>query len=368
MPLRQNLAAQVGRETSYQGKTLSQSDLTLVARRHHDFLARRSGGSRAILSTAVLSGLDLSFQNFREADFSGADLSRAALAGGNFERATLYCADLRDADLQHANLKSADLRGVSLRGANLTFSVLDGADLRAAVMLKRGKDGDYARAVPAGGAHVPGGVDFSNSSMKGVSLNGANLKGANFRNALLHGASFKGAKFTEVNLDGAILTGISAPDLPFSARELKTCLLDPLPGIVSRAQELQETVRQHELWAATGSLSGAPAVIDNEDIRPLKNVLKRRELTAISARGVVAAGCNFSFTRLQGANFSDADLRDCNFEGADLRGAIFRGARLAHAVFDRADLRPLALVNGGVQPLDLTDAEFVEGQFAATIR
>ncbi len=74
-----------------------------------------TGGKRANLSRANLSGANLS-----RANLSGADLSRANLSGANLSGADLYGADLSRANLYGADLSGADLSGADLSRANLS--------------------------------------------------------------------------------------------------------------------------------------------------------------------------------------------------------------------------------------------------------
>ena len=80
--------------------------------------------SRADLSWANLSGVDLSEANLSGANLSGADLSRANLSGVDLSEA-----DLSRADLSWANLSGADLSRSDLSWANLSRANLSGADL-----------------------------------------------------------------------------------------------------------------------------------------------------------------------------------------------------------------------------------------------
>ncbi|MDE1987785.1 MAG: pentapeptide repeat-containing protein [Alphaproteobacteria bacterium] len=348
------------------GHRLTQDELNAVTAAHARFIRHMPQGARAQLGSANILGLDLSRRLLKEADFSGADLTGSYLTGANLEGANLFSATLCGCDLGSANLRKADLRGVSLRGANLSFSVLDGADLRAAFMFKVGGDGGYARNLSTTKDNVGGGVDFSNCSMKGTSMNEVNLKGASFRNALLQGVSFKRAKLSDVVLDGAILTQMNPEELPFSAEALKTCLLDPSADAIKRAPEVTERLRLHELWYASNGKEGAPAELDGEDFRPLGKIFCGRKITAFVARNAIAAGIDFTNCQLQGAHFDGSDLRDADFSGADLRGASFRGAKLAHARFKGADLKPLKLEDGEMKAVDLSDAEYSAAQFADT--
>jgi hypothetical protein len=95
--------------------------------KHKLWVEGKEGGVRADLSSANLSGADLS-----RADLSGAYLSGADLSGANLSGAYLYGADLSRADLSGANLSRADLSGAYLSGANLSGANLSGADLSGA--------------------------------------------------------------------------------------------------------------------------------------------------------------------------------------------------------------------------------------------
>lgn len=347
------------------GRRPSEAELATIIAAHRRLVLRQQNGARARLNSADLSGVDLSRQYLIEADLAGADLSGANLVSAQLERASLFSAILCNSDLRLANLRGADLRGASLKGADLTFAVLDGADLRAAFMFKVGEEGRFQRSAPKSGESPDGGVDFSNSSLRGASLNEVNLKNANFSCALLEGVTFKRAKIANVNLDGAVLTQADLADLPFPPEALKGCVLDPTPEALERAPLLRQKIDAHEGWVTSGTRQGAPADISGEDVRPPYGLFPGRALTALCARGIIALSVDFNKCQLQGANFENADLRDSSFEDADLRGANFRGAKLAHARFAGADLGPLMLRGGTAKPVDLSGAIFAEGQFSA---
>ena len=110
-------------------------ELKKVLDLHKMWLEDETGGQRAPLSGADLSGADLS-----RANLSGADLSRANLSGANLFRANLSGADLfranlSEADLSGADLSRANLSGADLSGADLSRANLSGADLPAPTML-----------------------------------------------------------------------------------------------------------------------------------------------------------------------------------------------------------------------------------------
>lgn len=345
---------------------MTQAELNVMMASHDKYISAR-GGTRAQFNLRILDGLNLANRNLAEADFSGASLVNATLYGSNLTRANFYCADLRGGNLRCANLARADLRGASFRGASLSNAVLDDADMRAAVMMFVGPGGDKVSVLDRNKGSVdnnaPVGVDFSNCSMKKVSLGNAKLNGANFSGAILHGANFKGAQLPNVNLDGAVLTGVQMKDLVVPASALKGCVTDSSPESIAKADMLKGHIEAHQQWIASGGAQGKSVNLDGEDLRPLQQFFAKRLLTAISARKVVAIGASFAGCQLQGAHFEEADLRDADFTGADLRGASFSGARLGHARFDRANLQPLALANGNKLATNLSGAQATAEQF-----
>src|SRR5262245_42612562 len=92
-------------------KRYSHAELHQIIEAHHRFRSGRSGGVRALLAFADLSGMAMASCNLAEADLSGANLRGANLSDCNLDRATLFGADLRDADLEGASLIGSNLRG-----------------------------------------------------------------------------------------------------------------------------------------------------------------------------------------------------------------------------------------------------------------
>ncbi len=339
---------------------------------HLKFLLRQPGGVRANFQRLALGGRDFTDRRLTEADFTGAVLAGASFLRADLERATLYCCDLRDADLQQAKLCNADMRGTSLHGARLSFANLDGADFRAARMMVAGGDKvamvsrmSIRQAEAGQPAQSTEGVDFRNCSMKGASLKGANLKGADFSNALLQGAKFAGATLSNVTFENAVLTGVNLYELKVPAVALKGAITEPKAEAFAKLPELRHRIVAHRIWIELRAKEGAGAILDDEDLRPLQNLLQKALLTALSACRVLAIGVNFSGSQLQGAQFDGADLREANFAFADLRGASFRGAKLAHAKFTGANIAPLDLAGGRKHVTDFSGADMSAEQLRA---
>ena len=111
---------------------MDKKTLQTVLDKHLKWLRDESGGERANLFRADLSGANLHGANLFDANLSGADLSCANLSGANLSGADLYGADLSCANLSGADLFRADLSGANLHGADLSGANLSGANLSGA--------------------------------------------------------------------------------------------------------------------------------------------------------------------------------------------------------------------------------------------
>jgi uncharacterized protein YjbI with pentapeptide repeats len=192
--------------------------------------------------------------------------------------------------------------------------------------------------------------------MRGVRLCAANLKGADFTGAVLEASDLSGAKLSDAIFQDTVMDGVDLSRLMLTPEQIEGCVFAPGLAELARAEEVRERLRRAEEWAASGGATGAPASIDDEDLRPLTSAFRGRTLTALSARRVRAVHLDFSGGSFQGAVFDGADLRGANFDGCDLRGASFVDAKLAHARFVGADLRPLVLPNGRHHAANFTGA------------
>ncbi|MBS0278079.1 MAG: pentapeptide repeat-containing protein [Proteobacteria bacterium] len=342
-----------------QRRKVTQQELNGFLLAHERHLTYQHGGAKAELARTKLDRLNLANRNLAEADFSYASLVGASLFGSTLDRANFLCADLRDSDLRSTKLVCANLRGASIRGAKLAFAKLDGADLRAATVAYRGPE---AAASPE--RTVP--VDFSNASLKGVSFGHAQLEGANFSGAILEDVNFKNAKLANVTFRNAVLVGVDVVALGLPPEALEGCVVGVTAEAVAKAAVIKEKLEAHWLCVSSGANKGAPAILDGEDLRVVKDQFAGKPLTGLAARRVCAVGIDFSGSQLQGVRFDGADLRECNFNRADIRGCSFRDCKLGHATFEKADMR--SLVAGGRQlAVDLTGASASRSQFSLSV-
>ena len=340
----------------------TEAELRQLLTAHERFARGEPGGQQAILRYIQAPDFDFSDRLMALADLTGANLQRCRLVRANLERASLHLADLRDVDATEANFTRADIRGVSLRRANLAGAIFDEADMRLAVLSPAGASEDFRLADPAAPAEaqpddVTFEVDFTHCSMRQVRLANARLTQVNFTGACLAGADLTGADLRGGRFRGAILTGVKLGQVKLDPGALDGCVRDPSARALGRVAALLQGLAAADRWVASGGAEGAPAELDDEDLRPLGSAFVGRRQTALSARRACAVDVSFSGAQLQGARFDDADLRGADFTGADLRGASFRGARLRFARFADADLRPLALASGGERAVDLTGTE-----------
>lgn len=149
-------------------------------------------------SVGSLAGLDLSCQDLTGlkmsfADFKGANLNKAKLAGlelfsADFTGASLIGTDLSGTELTSATMDRVDMRGADFSRASLTSSSLVKVDARQA--------------------------RFDGADLGNVDLTDADLSGASFVKASVRSAKARGAVWEDADLDGAKgLTFLEGADL-----------------------------------------------------------------------------------------------------------------------------------------------------------
>jgi len=328
-------------------RRLSQGELDLIVSAHERFIEGRPGGKRASLRFVDLTGLDLSDRNLSDADLSGSVFDNCKMARAKLERANLFGCDLKRTDLREAVMRRADLRGACLRGANVALADLSGADFREGqigvshptkglnLLRTEGRAGQLDQ-VNFAGAKLDGSQmeqisacasDFTDCSMKGAILSGANLKDANLSGANLEGAEIGGAILENVNFVGAVLTGVDVRRARSSTgAKMGGNLGAPSETAIARTHDLLERAKANQMWCDTGGKHGSPAKMDAEDLRPMGLRLRGFRLTAMSAKGACLVGLDMTGCQLQGSNFEGADLRSVCFKDADLRGARLGGS------------------------------------------
>lgn len=346
-------------------RTLDQSDVDAMGKKHKLFFKGQLGGLRANFSFCDLSGLDLSNTDFRDADFTGAVLAGADLSYGNFETASFFAADLRSANLHYASFSRADLRAACFRGARAGNASFVEADLREGAIAERGPMGKLLylfhdtldpQAPPLvlscsaleelkgdGDPTMP--ADFCDTYLGSADFSEANLKGAAFFGADVTEADFTAADLTEANFVNAVTTGTI-----FLRAKKDDAILDSsmsqIKSLSSKAtRELNKALKDHSRWARSQGKRGTVGVLPNTDMRSASS-LAGAHLTALQAPGSIWCGLDLTGINLQGANLLNADFRGAIFKHADLRGVDFTGANLSGCRFEGADFSPLQIDNG----------------------
>lgn len=170
--------------------------------------ASNANFTRANLTSARLSGIDITGSRFEETILEGADLSYALATGASFYNARLERADLTGG----VQLQGANMLVASLQGANLLGALMQGADLSSAQLQ---------------------GAILSHAQLQGAILRDADLEGAELQYASLQRADMSGAKIRAADLRGAYVWQTSPP-----VRE--TLVLADLTGLTIKPVEPEE--------------------------------------------------------------------------------------------------------------------------------
>ena len=372
---------------------IHQREADLLVAAHERFVARKPGGKRLVLRFAILEGLDLCARDLTDADLTGSTLTGSRFDRTRLARTCLFGADLQACSFIGASLVRADLRGARLKGANLSHADLTQADLRAGRIAISDEDTKFAvirHKVSAGqldGANVTGAVldksrlddvsaaaaDFSECSMRGAKLVGANLKSARLRGALIDNVDVRGANLENADFSDAIVTRVDLTQARTMGAVMDRCLCDPGPEASAQAAAIFVKLAAHREWVTTGGKAGQPAVLDGEDLRPIAD-MAGAFLTAVSARNACFAGMDLRRISLQGALLDGADLRGAILRDADLRGANLTAADLRQADLRRAMLgalpfkvdreKPMVLAKACLRYADLRDADLGDTDLA----
>jgi uncharacterized protein YjbI with pentapeptide repeats len=212
---------------------------------------------------ADLSGADLRYASFEEADLRDVNFRGAWFSGTSFKNANLQGADLRGVRLKTANFAGADLTdanivGVPLGGTNIFRAAslkgisLRGANLREMYLVGR-ISGSFSGSMVSSSyeeRHEPfdlsgydlRGVDLSLARLHGVNLNGANLRGAILtcttigpaigqRRGVWGGggaprtpSTMIGTDLRDVDFTGAMFTGVDLTDALYDREALSRAI------------------------------------------------------------------------------------------------------------------------------------------------
>jgi uncharacterized protein YjbI with pentapeptide repeats/GNAT superfamily N-acetyltransferase len=186
-------------------------------------------------SNAILTGVDFSGRDLRNATFSNALLDGASFARCEMPMCDFSKADMDNADFTRVYATGANFAGASARGANFTKATLNGTDFQRADLHKA----DFSEAVLAH-ANLSNATayqaNFSRTDMEGVkaaqarfshaSFSGADLHGVNFSGSVFMGADFSRADLRGVSFNGADLTGASLENAAHLAVSVSGATMD----------------------------------------------------------------------------------------------------------------------------------------------
>lgn len=315
-----------------------------------------------------LSYFDLSYYNFKRADFKHFNLAGANLGCIQLEQANLLYANLESANLREAKIMNADLRyailskaylyGANLESANLRKANLTGSDLRKAIL--------------------------SNANLSGANFSNADLRGADLRKANLAEVNLKGTDLRDTNLCGADLKNIDLSCKDLGGIELICANLDKsdLTGSNLNNANLNRAICKN-IKLVRAELSGADlrganlyradleySVLKEADLRGVnlrKANLRAVDLSGKDLRRVELRGVNLEFanlieTKLTMVDLSGACLRQvkltrADLEGADLSAANLGATNLTKANLKRTNLHSVYLCNADLRESDLSGAD-----------
>src|SRR5205085_7592698 len=135
----------------------------------------------------------------------------------------------------------------------------------------------------------------------------ANLKGAKLTGAMLARVEFSGTQLEDADFGGVDMTDVVLANVRGKQPDLAGAILPPTRDDIARAAKLVTQALGHDAWVKTGGRDGAPARLDEADLRPAADAFRGLKLTAISAKGANLAGLDMTGVHLQGANLEGCD-------------------------------------------------------------
>lgn len=171
-----------------------------ILRRLGEDRERKGNVVRFLIDAELMSKLNLSDADFRNADMAGINLENTDLRGADLENADLSDSDLRGAKLEKANLLNANLGGAKLENVDLRDANLNSTNLVGAKLLNAN-----LRSTRLENANLSN-ARLENANMRTARLENANLSNARLENASLVNADLRGAKLEKTNLLNTDLT------------------------------------------------------------------------------------------------------------------------------------------------------------------
>lgn len=276
----------------------------------------------ALPAFADISSLKMT-KSCEDCDFTAQSLVFADLSGTNITYSSFEQADLSNSDFSDAFLNYVCFKGAKLRGADFQRSTLH-----------------------IFGCRVPGRA--KHSLKKTEAFRNADLRGSNFSSAKMNfsekmlvleaqlsGVNFSQAQFAKTRLYST--ANIKQTNVKFNAAigELH------LRGIFDNADFRNFRGNIYVAKSANencwGSFTSEYGYNYEDPICDVQTVIKNSNfdgavLSGSKFYGVDLAGSTFRGANLQNVNFENANLRNADFTGADLRGAKIKNTNLCEAI------------------------------------
>ncbi len=279
----------------------------------------------ANLTSVNLSGLDLTGANFAGATMTGTQLSGTTLTGaqsGGIIGTPLGLAsfwnltggylagpgvDFAGLDLTGLDFTGVDFTGANLSGATLTNTILDATQLGAANIagVTSGGITGTPASLPTNIVLVNGFLVGSNFDLHGAAFTGANLTGVDLTGSNLSGATFTGSNLTGANLTNADLTGATIATSTITNTNFSGATLT---GLISQGNSGSPINLPTGWTSANGYLIGPGA-----------------NLSGLTITGVDFTGVDFTGVNLTGTNLVNVNLSGAKLANATLTGLISSG-------------------------------------------
>ena len=180
----------------------------------------------------ILTDVDFSYSNLRDARFGAAMLERADFSGADLEGAQFITATITGADFEKANLRKVvfqecDLSRANLSHTDLSESVISGCNFTEA---------DLSHCILSGAKNEDLRIDFSRANLGRADLRGMNLILAVFRDADLSYANLENA-----DLENADFTRANLTEANFTNADIKSTIFRNAHGL---APEIKDRLRR----------------------------------------------------------------------------------------------------------------------------
>jgi uncharacterized protein YjbI with pentapeptide repeats len=271
------------------------------------------------LSSARLTGQNLTFAKFgsatlRQADFGQANLANALFNRADLSEASFHESSLIDASFSLATLVDAELGQADLTRANLQHATLSGASFHGAIV--RMARFDYSGITSA---QLYSTASYATRDLAGIGLAGIELPSADFSGQNLTSASFSSttltdADFRQANLSNVDFTDATLAGADFAAAEVQGANFGGTTYDGFTAAQLYAT-NSYQAGDLTGIL------------------LERNDLSGWYFTGQNLRNASFHSAHLVGADFRQANLANAFIGGANLTSASFHEANLADTEF-----------------------------------